>query len=252
MKEKINHCSYKEVYRLESSSWWKKYWWRQGRDFTAKLLLKKFLNSTKRNKILDVGCGLGETSRKLTIFGQVTGIDSSPEAIKISKRNGLKEAVLMNIDNLSFPKNSFDVITAFDVLEHLEDDQKAIHNIFQVLKNKGVFLLTTPAYNWLWSEHDDALGHKRRYTKNQIEKKLKIVGFTILKSSYIISSFLLPIVLFRFGQKLFKKEENPKTSYIILPSFLNFLLAGILKLEGVLLQVINLPFGVSIICVAEK
>ncbi|MBA7492174.1 methyltransferase [subsurface metagenome] len=240
--------SYQEIYRLESSVWWKKYWWRQGRDFTAKLLLGKFLKPNKKNKILDVGCGLGETSRKLSVFGQVVGIDSSPEAIKL----GLKRAIIMNINNLLFPKNSFDVVTAFDVLEHLENDQKAIKEVFKVLRNRGIFLLTVPSYNWLWSEHDEALGHKRRYTKSQIEKKLKSAGFTILKSSYIISTFLLPIALFRFWQKTFKKEKNLKTSYVILPPFLNFLLAQILRLEGVFLQAINLPFGVSLVCVVKK
>ena len=252
MKKKSSCVSYQSIYRLECSSWWKKYWWRQGRDFTAQLLLKRFLKPDRKNKILDVGCGLGETSKKLTIFGQVVGIDSSPEAIKLAQKNGLKKAVVMNVNNLTFPKNSFNLVTAFDVLEHINDDQKAIKEIFRVLKNRGIFLLTAPSYNWLWSEHDEVLEHKRRYTKSQIEKKLKKAGFVILKSSYIISSFLLPIAVFRFCQRIFKKEKNPKTSYVILPPFLNFLLAQILKLEGFLLQAVNFPFGVSLVCVAQK
>lgn len=199
-----------------------------------------------------MGCGLGETSKKLAAFGQVTGIDSSPEAIKLAKKNGFKKAKVMDLANLLFPRNSFEAVTAFDVLEHIEDDQRAIREAFRVLKNKGILLLTVPAYDWLWSEHDEALGHKRRYIKSQIEMKLKKAGFTILKSSYIISSFLLPITLFRFWQKISKQEKVPKTSYVILPGFLNFFLAQILKLEGILVQAINLPFGVSLVCVAKK
>jgi len=243
--------SYKDIYRLESSSWWKNYWWRQGRDFTASLLLKRFLKPDKKNKILDVGCGIGETSKKLTSFGQVLGIDSSAEAVKLAQKNGLKNAKVMDLTKLSFLKNSFELVTAFDVLEHIKNDQKAIQEIFRVLKNKGIFLLTVPAYDWLWSEHDKVLGHKRRYTKNQLEKKLKKAGFKVLKSSYIITSFLLPIAFFRFCQNVLKKR-SPKTSYVILPSFLNFVLAQTLKLEGILLTLVNLPFGVSLICVAQK
>lgn len=243
--------SYHEIYRLETSYWWKKYWWRQGRDFTANLVLKRLLKPSPKNKILDVGCGLGETSKKLALFGQVMGIDSSPEAVKLARKNGLKKAKVMDLTKLAFLRDSFDIVTAFDVLEHIEDDRNAIQEIFRVLKNKGIFLLTVPAYNWLWSEHDEALGHKRRYTKNQVEKKLKKAGFKVLKSSYIITLFLLPIALFRFFQTVFKKQ-SPKTSYVILPSFLNFVLAQILKLEGIVLNFINLPLGVSLICVAQK
>lgn len=248
----MQKLNYSEIYRLECSSLWKNYWWKQGRDFAAKFLLKKFLKPNKKNKILDAGCGLGETSKKFAVFGQVTGIDSAPEAIKLAKKNGLKKAKVMDLTNLSFPENSFEAVTAFDVLEHIENDQQAIRETFRVLKNKGIFLLTVPAYNWLWSEHDEALGHKRRYTKRQIEKKLKKSGFAVFKSSYIISSFLLPIALFRFWRKISKQEKVPKTSYVVLPDFLNFFLAQILKLEGILVQAINLPFGVSLICVVRK
>lgn len=252
MKKKSGCLTYQEIYRLECSSWWKKYWWKQGRDFIAELLLRKFLKPNQKNRILDVGCGLGETSKKLTTLGQVTGIDSSPAAIGLAKKNGLKKAKVMDVTTLSFPKNSFEIVTAFDVLEHVEDDQKAIQEISRVLKPKGIFLLTVPAYNWLWSEHDEVLGHKRRYTKSQVEKKLKKAGFTILKLSYIISSFLLPIAIFRFCQKVLKKKKNPKTSYVILPPFFNLILAQVLKLEGILLNITNLPFGVSLICLAVK
>lgn len=244
--------SYQQVYRLESSSWWKKYWWRQGRDFIVRLFLKRFLPPGSGTKILDVGCGLGETSQKLTVFGQVIGIDSSAEAIKLARQNGLKTARVMNATRLSFPNQTFGAATALDVLEHLKNDDQAIREIFRVLKNQGLFLLTVPAYDWLWSEHDQALGHQRRYAKKEIEAKLKAAGFTILRSSFIISFFLPPIAFFRFWQKLFQKKKAPQTSYVILPNWFNFLLAGVLKLEGLWLQVFNLPFGVSLICLAQK
>ena len=157
--------------------------------------------------------------------------------------------MVMDITNLSFPNNSFDLVTAFDVFEHLEDDQKGLEEAFRVLKKGGFLLLTVPAYSWLWSFHDESLGHKRRYTKQELEKKVKKAGFKILKSSYLISSFLFPIALFRFIQRLFRVKGQ---SYVILPKFLNVLLAEILKLEALLLQFCNLPFGVSLILLGRK
>ena len=239
---------YKKVYRLECSVYWSDYWWRRGRDFTALLLLKKIWPQ-RPWKILDLGCGLGETSKRLKRFGEVIGVDSSKEAIKKAQTSNLKKAMVMDITNLSFPNNSFDLVTAFDVFEHLEDDQKGLEEAFRVLKKGGFLLLTVPAYSWLWSFHDESLGHKRRYTKQELEKKVKKAGFKILKSSYLISSFLFPIALFRFIQKLFRVKGQ---SYVILPKFLNILLAEILKLEALLLQFCNLPFGVSLILLGRK
>lgn len=161
---------YWEIYSLESSPWWKDYWWPVGRDFTILLWLRKIWRG-QNWRILDLGCGLGETTRKLESFGTVIGVDTAKEAVQMARERGLSQVEVMNICSLSLPSDFFDLVTAFDVLEHIEDDQKALGEICRVLKKGGLFLLTVPACPWLWSFHDESLGHKRRYTKKIWRRK---------------------------------------------------------------------------------
>ncbi len=225
------------------------YWWFKGR----RQIVLSALGNIKPLKVLDIGCGTGAN---LPLFdGQIVGLDISFKALTFAKRRK-KDALLIQgrAEALPFKEETFDLVLALDLLEHLADDVKGLREMYRVLKKGGILLVTVPAYKFLWSEHDEALGHFRRYSKGEIKGKLEGVGFSIKFISHAIVLPFFPIALFRMLQKILRRaNKQPKSSLIILPPFLNNLLYSLLLREAKLIaRGISFPFGVSIICRVEK
>lgn len=239
---------YQKLYNFENF-----YWWHVGRRDIIKSLLSMVF-SEKNIQILDVGCGCGGNFKMLSQFGKVIGLDKSPEAIKFCQKRGFNNCFLGEAEDINFPDQSFDMVVALDLLEHLDDDNKALKEFYRVLKKGGYVLITAPAYQFLWSEHDEILEHKRRYSLSDLNKRICRANFNVVKKSYFITFTFLFIFTYRFFQKLFLKGEKKqkKTSYVILPSFLNSLLIFLLRLEAFVSRYISFPFGVSIVCLAKK
>jgi SAM-dependent methyltransferase len=153
---------------------------------------------------------------------------------------------------LPFANESFDLVTALDVLEHIDDDLSALKELRRTMKTDGTLFVTVPAYGFLWSEHDEALHHRRRYAASELRNKLTRCGFRVQRISYYISTLFFPILVARFLQSIFKKSVEPSTSHILLPNWLNSLLIWILDVERGILNWMNFPFGVSLLCIARK
>ncbi len=152
---------------------------------------------------------------------------------------------------LPYKDNSFDVVVAFDVLEHIEKHEKALEEWTRVLKKDGAILFTVPAYQWLWGDHDTSLHHFRRYTKSMV-RNIKPKGASIQRLSYYIV-FSLPLVVgFRFLNKALGKKTDSETSYVNVPDFINGLFTNLLKLEAKLHKVITFPAGTSVISIIRK
>ena len=244
----MNNYEYQKLYKLETT-----YWWHVGRRQILKTLIRKFVLPTRRNKqILDAGCGTGETTKFLSQFGKVTGIDASKQAIEFCKTRKLRNIWQSTAENLPFEEGFFDLITMLDLLEHIENSTQALKESYRVLKAGGFLLITVPAHQSLWSGHDVALHHKRRYSKKQLKTAIESAGFTVKKISFAVTILFLPILGYRTLQKIFFKNKLPQTSYVILPDWLNTTFINLLKLEAWVLKYGNLPFGTSLICIAEK
>lgn len=242
----MNRQEYQKLAQMENY-----YWWHVGRKFIITGEIKK-LALPSGGKILNIGCGTGGTADVLDKFGDVTHIDISDTALEFAKNRGIKNLVKADARALPFADGSFDLIVGLDVLEHMEDDQGAIAEWRRVLKKGGDLFLTVPAYQWLWSEHDEALHHFRRYSAAQMLKL--VASMKIRKKSYIIVLAFIPIVLYRLLTRFGKAKEygEIETSYVILPRVLNNLLIKFLKWEAALLNYVNFPFGTSIIIIASK
>ncbi len=144
-------------------------------------------------------------------------------------------------------------LTALDLLEHIEDDGAAVREFARVLAPGGVLLITVPACPFLWSEHDEALNHVRRYRASRLRRLLDEAGLEILRLSPLIATLLLPIALLRLLQRLRgKKGEEAKTAFIEPPAFINTALIWLLRLEAKWLVRFNFPVGVSLVAVARK
>jgi len=243
----MNITEYAEMYKLESF-----YWWFVARRNLLELLVKDIVKRFDRPTLLDVGCGTGINFSVLSKCGEAFSSDASEEALRFSRSRGTTGLVRSDLESLPFAASTFDVVTALDVLEHVDNDLAAMDEILRVIRTGGVLIITVPAYGFLWSEHDEALHHRRRYAASELRNKLTNAGFEVERITYYITFLFFPILLMRFVQSLSKKSIHAKTSHVILPAWLNSLLIGILAFERTLLRWMNFPFGVSIVCLAQK
>jgi 2-polyprenyl-3-methyl-5-hydroxy-6-metoxy-1,4-benzoquinol methylase len=208
------------------------------------------------SRILEMGCSAGLLMKELQTQGlkHVTGIDISPEAIALCQSAGL-DAHLMDAQQLELPDASFDLVTASDVLEHLADEQKAVREWKRVLKATGLLVVFVPAFMLLWTEHDEANKHYRRYRRKQLVNLLELNGFIIERSSYWNAFLFLPIAAIRLLRRILPRRAEPKGSGDLTepPRFANALLVGLLQLENRILRLgLNWPFGVSVFVLARK
>ncbi len=225
------------------------YWWHVGRQYIVK---EQIRNRGKTiHSILNIGCGTGGLVSTLEQFGEVFNADVASEALEFCRDKGIKNLSQIIDGKLDFPDNSFDLIVATDVLEHIEDDELALKEWRRVLKPSGILLLTVPAYQWLWSAHDDALCHKRRYTAAGLHMKVRRAQFKVSKRSYcIVFSFPL-IVAYRLFASMLKRSDA-ESSYVVLPSIINSFFVMLLYLEAKLTRYINFPFGTSVLMCVYK
>jgi len=227
------------------------YWWHIGRGRIVSKQLSRALEGQNGVNILNVGSGTGGTVPLLERFGSVLNVDVAEAAVRACRARGIRSVLKVEGTHLPFQDESFDVVAALDVLEHISDDHEALAEWQRLLKPGGKLLITVPAYQWLWSEHDESLHHFRRYTAASLHRLLNRAGFNIVKRTYAIC-FSFPLIV---GYRLLRsilpwKRHCP--SYVILPRLVNRFLAGLLAIEAHLLRFLNIPFGTSVLMLAEK
>lgn len=233
----------------------KMFWWHRGKLFLVQNLLKLLHpTNTEKLNILEIGCGSGEITSYLSKNNNVMGIDIYHDALEYCREKGLTNLLEGDINQLDISKyyGTFDIILALDVLEHIQDDVETMHRAYKMLKPGGYFLVNVPAHKFLWSEHDEALHHKRRYHSLEITQKLKDSGFEIVKKSYFVTTAFFPILFIRTWNTLFKKSAYPQTSYVPLPNYLNAFATKIMETEAKLLCKFSLPIGTTLTVVAKK
>lgn len=238
---------YGAMYNLEDF-----YWWFVGRRKLVGEILAKEAEHRGALRILDVGCGTGANLAAFRHYGPAIGIDFSEQALDLCSRREVDAVCLAAVEKLPFPDHTFDVITALDLLEHTDEDLVALKEMQRVCKPGGLLIIIVPAYGFLWSEHDEALKHRRRYTAHELRNKIAVTGFDLKRSTYFITALFWPILAWRIYQGLFKNNSVPQTSMRILPPWLNSLLVSVLDVERWVLRGINLPFGVSAVALARK
>jgi ubiquinone/menaquinone biosynthesis C-methylase UbiE len=160
-----------------------------------------------------------------------------------------------SITELPYPDNAFDCVCAFDVVEHVEDHQKAISELFRVCKPGGKIFITVPAFMSLWSNHDVVNHHFRRYRKHQLLNLFSPNGGRLIRTSYFNFFLFIPIFLVRSIQRMFtlkKQEELKPDNDMIESGFINAVFKAVFSFERSLLRKINFPFGVSLLLLWEK
>lgn len=236
---------YEKMYRVEDRDWW----FVSRRELVLRHL-KRFAK-VDRPLILDIGCGTGATSQLLSEHAVVVSLDFSELALQACEKRGIDHLLKGSATSIPLADQSVDVIVATDILEHLEKDTAALREFQRVLKKSGIAIITVPAYQFLWSEHDEALMHLRRYTSRLLRKRILDAGMDLKYHGYAIS-LLFPLALMRLIKK--KKPENhaPEAQHVELPVWANDLLIRLQRLENRLFHYRSLPWGLSVISVVEK
>ncbi len=252
----MNKEYYQEYYRME-----REHWWFLARAKILETLISSSIQPEKELKILNVGIATGASSEWLRKFGNVTSIEFDSDCCDFVREKLNIQVIQGSITDLPFESSSFDLVCAFDVIEHVENDQRAADELNRVLKIGGYLFTTVPAYQILWSEHDEINHHYRRYRKNQfnslfiVSPKLKVI-----KSSYFNSFMFLPIFIIRLLSKVFTNKPNKKNSvqqsdferYKINKTINSLLYHFFFSERFILKNGLSFPFGVSILSIFRK
>jgi SAM-dependent methyltransferase len=231
--------AYREMYALEDVHWW----FRGRRDVIRALLQRTELPAQLR--LLDAGCGTGRNLVEFGSLGAAAGVDPSADAVAFCLDRGLADVRQAGIEALPFGPDEFELLLACDVLEHVEDDRGALVELRRVASAGGLLLITVPAYQWLWTEHDVQLHHVRRYTLRTLRSRVRDTGWDVVHATYF-NSIALPLVA---GARLAERRSSRHghTDLDRTPEVLNGVLALPMKFEAWMIRHgARLPAGVSI------
>ena len=243
-----------KYHQLEEQHWW----FASRRDAVYDLIAT--LTPPQNAAILEIGCSGGPLMQRLQAAGflDVTGIDVSAPAIKLAHARGVANASLMNGAALEFADARFDIIIASDVLEHIEDEARALREWARVLKPGGQLLVFVPAHAYLWSEHDVMNHHFRRYSRRGLVAALGRAGLRTQRSSFWNLAMYFPTAALRLGRRLLtgpvspEKKPNSTGDLVHMTGPVNKLLLQWVKAENRLLRRFNLPLGMSVFALAQK
>lgn len=231
------------------------HWWYEGRRAILSSLIRT-LNLPKDIIILEAGCGPGANLRMLSGFGDVRTFDPDDFAISHAREHAgiAPDHIKQGLLPAPIPyTDSFDLIGAFDVIEHVEQDLESLIALRKILKPGGYAVFTVPAFPFLWSAHDVANHHKRRYRKNEFRNIVLDAGYDVTFISYYNTWLFPAVVLARFLKKLLGISDTPDENLFQGNNLLNRLLRALFASERHLLSArCGLPFGVSIVALCRN
>ena len=229
------------------------HWWYVGRRALVEETLSRF--AVPAGLVLDVGCGTGDNLEMLTraAGASAVGTDLSPYALQHARRGpqgGIRTAVA-RAEALPFASEVCGLVASMDVVEHLDDDYIGLREYRRVLVSRGVLLLTVPAYEWLWGEHDVRAAHRRRYRVGQLVRVVESAGFEVVHTTYY-NSFLVPAaaVLRRTPLRRLVHETDEEVGNT--SPFVSKVMTRLSRSERRLAVRRRVPFGLSILLVGRR
>jgi SAM-dependent methyltransferase len=236
-------------YELQTHQAEDRHWWYRGRRTVLDGVIADLRPPTNA-RILDAGCGSGRFMVDLAKRGEVTGVELSDTSVALARQRGIGEVVAGSVLEMPFADASFDLAVSLDVIEHLEDDIAALRELRRVVAPGGALLVTVPAYQWLWSGHDEINHHHRRYTRRTLQSAAEQAGWKQTRTTYF-NSLLLPVaILLRVLDRFSTKTTESSLDLWIPPEPLNWLLERPLALEAALVaRGGRIPAGLSLLAV---
>jgi SAM-dependent methyltransferase len=245
-REMMEH-TYPILFRVEQS-----HWWHTGRRKIIASFVEDICRrvTDRRPRILDVGCGTGANLLMLSKYGDAEGVDVSEDALSFCHERGLEQVKLGAAEALPYDDGTFDLVTALDVVEHLDDDLAGLREMRRVLRPGGRVLLFVPTFMFLWGLQDDVSHHRRRYRMPELRRVLEQAGFEVERTTYANITFFMPILVMRKLMRLTGIKAETENNINV--SALNGVLGSMLGAESFVLRYMNIPFGVSGLCVARN
>ena len=236
---------YRKLAEVEDSMWY-------FHALNRRMLLPLADLAKQEASILDAGCGTGGLIRTMQQFEprwRITGLDISPLACTYARQRSSASIVEGSVEALPFSTNQFDAVVSADVLYHINDTSKALQEFGRVLKPAGILVVNVPAYNWMWSYHDDLVDTKHRFRRSELASLLQQAGFEITISSYA-NLLIFPLIIAR--RKIFV-PANPSSDVKPYPPLIEALCGSMAALEyGALRRGITLPAGNSVFIAARR
>jgi SAM-dependent methyltransferase len=236
-------------YELQTHQAEDRHWWYRGRRTVLDGVIAD-LGMPAHARILDAGCGSGRFMVDLAKRGEVTGVELSDTSVALARQRGIGEVVAGSVLEMPFADASFDLAVSLDVVEHLEDDVAALRELRRVVAPGGALLVTVPAYQWLWSGHDEINHHHRRYTRRTLQSAAEQAGWKQTRTTYFNSLLLPAAILLRVLDRFSTKTTESSLDLWIPPEPLNWLLERPLALEAALVaRGGRIPSGLSLLAV---
>jgi SAM-dependent methyltransferase len=226
----------------------RQHWYFRGRLAVIRGALRRVL-PRRSLRLLEIGCGTGHVLGGLTDFGEAVGIEANDALLAVARAAGLDARKGALPDDLSVAPGWADVVLLLDVIEHLDDDDAGLRAARRVLRDDGLLVVTVPAYPWLWSGHDAALGHRRRYVAAGLRRLVEAAGFRVERLTYF-NTVLFPVIA---GTRLYKRWRGDDRHDLRRPGpALNSVLERLFALERYVVPTPALPFGTSLFVVARR
>lgn len=232
--------------------------WCRSRNRVLRDVIRRFTDLSRRYEVLEIGCGIGGVVGELRRFPHLTLTASEIylEGLRFARAR-FPDVDFIQLDATTMPFDAaFDIVGAFDVLEHIDDDVRVIEGVWRALRSGGLFLVTVPQYPWMWSTLDDLVRHKRRYRRQDLTAKLRGCGFDVLFESSFVTVLFPAMAASRMLSR--KRAVDPETAAafaaeVTLPSAANRVCDWVMRAdEFALRRGVSLPFGGSLLAVARR
>ena len=235
------------ILEFDDSHWW----YRGRREIIAAELRQLPLPAGAR--ILDAGCGSGRTLLELQRYGEIHGIELDPDAARVAQDRNVAEVRVGRLEELPWPPGTFDLITCLDVVEHTPDDLVTLRELRRVSAPGGWLLATVPAYQALWSRHDEVNHHYRRYGRGALRAAAQEAGWSVVRLTSFNSLLLAPAAAVRLVQRARQDHDGHTSELKLGPAWLNTVLQWPLHAEATWLSHGHtLPAGLSLLAVLRN
>jgi SAM-dependent methyltransferase len=238
---------------VEASSFWCR-----SRNRVLRGVVERFTDPLRPLAMLEIGCGIGGVVGALRRFPhlRLTASEIYIQGLRYA-RSKFPDVDFIQLDATAIPfRSEFDIVGAFDVLEHIQDDERVMQGVHEALRPGGLFIVTVPQYQWMWSALDDIVRHKRRYSRSDLLRKIRRNHFDVLFCSSFVSTLFPAMAASRLlsrGRLAPDDEKKAFAAEVTLPRAANRVCDWVMRVDELALRLgMSLPFGGSLLVVARK